>query len=430
MQNRTMNTSEPNKNQIQDFEKPLYVYMLIMLSALIIAGLMYKGPLEAIRGFILLQTVSTRLVTDFTLVAGIGGTFINSALVGLIGLGIVRLVKVRLSGPPIAAIFTMMGFSLFGCTPLNMFPLLLGVFIASKIAGTSFSHYLLIAFFGTALDPVSDYLAFELGLPFPYGILLGIGAGILIGIILPAVAMVMLRLHQGFSLYNIGFTAGFIALFASSILIAAGGNLTLPMIWNENPDPFLLLLVPFLSGFSIIFALVLKPKEILKGFIKILKQSGRLPSDFIDMTSISAAFFNMGVLGLLGSAYVFLIGGDFNGPTIGGLMTIMGFGLFGKHLRNCLPIMIGIFLATILFGKNPSDPGPLLAILFGTTLAPLAGEFGPLVGIVAGFLHLVMVDRTASWHGGLNLYNNGFAAGLTATLIVALIEWYRTNRSK
>jgi len=249
MQNRTMNTSEPNKNQIQDFEKPLYLYMIIMLSAFIIAGLMYKGPLEAIRGFILLQTVSTRLVTDFTLVAGIGGTFLNSALVGLIGLGIVRLVKVRLSGPPIAAIFTMMGFSLFGCTPLNMFPLLLGVFIASKIAGTSFSHYLLIGFFGTALDPVSDYLAFELGLPFPYGILLGIGAGILIGIILPAVAMVMLRLHQGFSLYNIGFTAGFIALFASSILIAAGGNLTLPMIWNENPDPFLFLLIPFLSGF-------------------------------------------------------------------------------------------------------------------------------------------------------------------------------------
>jgi hypothetical protein len=39
-----------------------------------------------------------------------------------------------------------------------------------------------------------------------------------------------------------------------------------------------------------------------------------------------------------------------------------------------------------------------------------------------------MVEQTASWHGGLDLYNNGFAGGLTAALIYAVIEWYRSNR--
>ena len=413
---------------MQEVEKPLYWYILFFLSALVAAALLHRGPEAAVRGFLLLQKSPTRLVTDFTVTAGIGGTLLNASIVGAIGLFIMHLVRVRLSGPTIAALFTMMGFSLFGSTPLNMFPLILGVVLAGRISGNPFSHYILIAFFGTSLDPLTDYLAFEAGLPGVYGIPLGILAGVLVGLILPAVAMVMLRLHQGFSLYNIGFTAGFIALFASSVLIAAGGDLTLPMIWNRTPDPLLYLMVPVFSSITLVWGLVLGKKKTVPGFLKIMKLSGRLPSDFVDMTSTGSALFNMGVLGLFGSAYIFSVGGDFNGPTIGALMTVMGFGAFGKHLRNCIPVMAGILLATILFGKSPGDPAPLLAILFGTTLAPLAGEFGPLIGMLAGFLHLVMVERTTAWHGGLNLYNNGFAAGLTATLILACIEWYRANR--
>jgi hypothetical protein len=41
-----------------------------------------------------------------------------------------------------------------------------------------------------------------------------------------------------------------------------------------------------------------------------------------------------------------------------------------------------------------------------------------------------MVERTAAWHLGLNLYNNGFAGGLTATVFVAVIEWYRSNTTR
>ena len=108
-------------------------------------------------------------------------------------------------------------------------------------------------------------------------------------------------------------------------------------------------------------------------------------------------------------------------------MTVMGFGLFGKHLRNVFPVFLGLLLAALLFGKNLTDSWVVLAFLFGTALAPLAGEFGLIVGIVAGFLHLVVVERSGAWHGGMNLYNNGFAAGLTATLLVSVIEWYKTN---
>jgi len=123
-----------------------------------------------------------------------------------------------------------------------------------------------------------------------------------------------------------------------------------------------------------------------------------------------------------------IIEAPFNGPVLGGLFTILGFSFFGKHIKNVFPIVLGIVVAIFVFDKDLYEPGPLLAILFGTALAPLSGEFGPLLGFVAGFLHLVIVDRTCFWHGGMALYNNGFAAGLTATLIVSVIDWYRSSK--
>ena len=43
-----------------------------------------------------------------------------------------------------------------------------------------------------------------------------------------------------------------------------------------------------------------------------------------------------------------------------------------------------------------------------------------MIGVAAGFIHLVVVHNVGIIHGGLNLYNNGFAGGLVATAIVAI----------
>jgi hypothetical protein len=138
----------------------------------------------------------------------------------------------------------------------------------------------------------------------------------------------------------------------------------------------------------------------------------------------------MGFVGLIGCGYIWLVGGTFNGPTIGGVLTMVGFAAFGKHVLNIPPVMLGVYLGSRLMVWGPSDPGPLLAALFATTLAPLSGRFGPLLGILAGLVHLTMVMRTGSWHAGLNLYNNGFAGGLTATLFIAIIGWWTTWRAE
>jgi hypothetical protein len=396
--------------------------------ACIVLGVVIQGPVSTLEGVVTIQYHPARLLNDFTLVGGEGAAMVNAALVALLALVLVRLQGVRLSGPTIAAVFTIFGFGFFGKTPTNALPIVIGVAISARIAEKSFREYILMALFGTALGPLITALAVEAGLPGPAALAVAIVGGLVVGVILPPVAISMLRLHQGFSLYNIGLTCGFIGLFGASILIAAGRGLPPVVIWNDNPSMVLVLLVPAMSLIFLTAGLTTGPKRAVFDFGRILKLPGRLPSDFMTITSVGGGLVNMGVIGLFTWGYVMAVGGDLNGPVLGGIFTAVGFGAFGKHVRNGWPIMAGVVLACLLFGKDLAAPGPILAALFSLTLVPIAGEFGWFIGIVAGFLHLVLVERTGAWHLGTNLYNNGFAGGLTATLMVAIIEWYRSTR--
>ncbi len=418
---------------MENTERNLYIVVASVLFALAAAGIITDGLSETIKGLMTLQIKGARLIQDFTVV-GVGAALLNAALVATIGLVLVFFSSVSLSGPTIAAIFTMAGFGLFGKTVLNCLPIIGGVWIAARIARKKLGSYSLIALFGTALGPLVTYIMFELGISLAVSIPLGILTGVAVGFILPAVAGSMLGLHQGYNLYNVGFTCGFIGLFFSSLLKGANKMAPLEIVWNLQPHPTLIFLIPIICAGFILAALLFegahKTKDIIVAFLSLQKLSGRLPTDFVDNSSAAGTLLNMGLLGFASWGYVALVGAPFNGPVLGGIFTVIGFGAFGKTLRNSWPIVAGAVLATWVFGKQFSAPGPILAALFCTTLAPVAGQFGIIAGLVAGFIHLFMVETTAAWHGGLDLYNNGFAGGLTATLIVAVLQWYNTNRPK
>ncbi len=406
-------------------EKVLYRQTWIILIGIGVTGIVVQGWHSAIQGIWELQLHPARLINDYTIIANTGAALVNAVFVAGIGLVIARVTGVRISGPVIAAVYTMLGFGLFGKTPMNSLPIILGVYLSSRIARTTFDKYLLIALFGTALAPVVSAIAVEVITPGITSWVLAVAVGIAVGIILPPTAMVMLRFHQGFNLYNIGLTSGFLGLFVASLVIAAGGELPGTMIWNESPDLTLFLLIPVLSLLFIILGLLRDPRRGWRDNIKINTLTGRLPSDFMDLVSIHGSLVNMGILGFLSWGYCVAVGAPLNGPVLGGIFTIIGFGAFGKHVKNCLPVMTGVFVATLVFQVSLTAPGAILALLFGTTLAPIAGEFGFSLGFVAGFIHLAMVSRSGAWHTGMSLYNNGFAGGLTATLMAAAIEWYQ-----
>lgn len=74
--------------------------------------------------------------------------------------------------------------------------------------------------------------------------------------------------------------------------------------------------------------------------------------------------------------------------------------------------MFGVYLASFTKTWAINQPSPILALLFSTTLAPVAGRFGPVAGIIAGYLHSSVALNVGIVYGGMNLYNNGLPAVL------------------
>ncbi|MDK2933906.1 MAG: hypothetical protein PWP27_1716 [Clostridiales bacterium] len=186
----------------------------------------------------------------------------------------------------------------------------------------------------------------------------------------------------------------------------------------------LYLIVLFVS--MIITGFYLNGKS-FKNVTNIFSYSGRLVSDFVILEGFGATLINMGLNGLIGITYIISVSGDFNGPTIGGILTIVGFGAFGKHVKNMIPIFLGVFLGSLTKIWSINDPSILLAALFGTALAPIAGEFGWKYGVLAGFINSSVVLNVGVLHGGLNLYNTGFAAGIVAATLIPIIEAFRKD---
>ncbi len=156
--------------------------------------------------------------------------------------------------------------------------------------------------------------------------------------------------------------------------------------------------------------------------MKVWKHPGRAVADFVLMEGPGNTLMNMALVGALCAAYICLIGGDFSGPVVGAILTAFGFSAFGAHVRNYAPVLAGVYLSTLLNRFEPTTPGVQLASVFAVGLAPIAGRFGIVPGILAGMLHTAIVMCTSQMYGGLNLYNNGFSAGWVAIIMVPAIE--------
>ena len=167
-----------------------------------------------------------------------------------------------------------------------------------------------------------------------------------------------------------------------------------------------------------------------KSVKRIYRHSGRLVADFVLMDGLPVTLFNMGSLGIVATLYILITGGTINGATMGGILTIIGFGAFGKHLRNVIPVVGGVYLGSLVKVWNINDPSVQLAALFGTSLAPISGQFGWPYGLLVGFIHSSMALNTGILHAGLNLYNNGFSAGILALIIVPIIETFKKHREQ
>ena len=398
-------------------------------AAFVLFGFVVDGPQRVLHGLLEIVTTRDALLTDYFGVGGIGGACVNAGLLMLCACFVYHRAHAKMTGAAVACLFLVLGFGLFGKNLLNVWSIVLGVYLYARFRGEPFSTHINTAFFGAALAPVFSEILFSTALTLEVRVPLALATGLLIGFILPPAASQLFKAHMGFSLYNLGFTAGIVGTLVVALYKSYGFVPDPVMIWTTGNDRLLagFLALLFASMAAIGFYLDRSIATRLRG---IMQSTGQAPTDFIANAGFGPTLANMALTGAIGTAYVLLIGGDLNGPVIGAILTIVGFSAFGKHPRNIVPIMLGVFLGSLAKPWGISDPSIVLAALFGTTLAPIAGRFGWHWGVVAGLMHSSAALSVGSLHAGLNLYNNGFAAGIVATVLVPVIVAVQGKRGE
>lgn len=137
----------------------------------------------------------------------------------------------------------------------------------------------------------------------------------------------------------------------------------------------------------------------------------------------------------LNLAIRFTEGAGFTGPTVGVVFAALTFTAMGQHPKNVWPIVLGYqVLYTMVYGIcsatgsvlpwSLSTQGYINSAAFATGLCPIAGRYGIRAGIAAGFMCASMCTATSGLHGGLILYNGGLTTGITALILLPVLEHY------
>ena len=404
----------------QHYEK-IFPGALLVAAELILMGFLLDDPADILPGLYRIVTMQDLLITDYVVIGGVGAALVNSGLIMAISICIVKFSGDPFNGFTLVEMGLMAGFSLFGKNILNIWPIILGTWLYAKYQREPFSKHASVALLATSLSPLVSYMALgsiHASLP------LGIFAGVAVGFLLPSLSAYTYKIQNGMNLYNMGFACGLFAMMVVPILTAFGDQPDSAMYWASEYNRTFNIMLTLLCGTFILIGLFGCKEPIwavLAGYRRLLSTTGRAPSDYLRMFGMGPTLLNIGINGLLGMSYIYLVKGELNGPTLGGIFTIMGFSAFGKHALNIIPVMAGVFLGAYGMHHPPNYPALQLAGLFGTTLAPISGHFGWPFGVLAGFIHSSLVLQTGGPVAGLNLYNNGFSGGLIAIVLYPTI---------
>ena len=404
-------------------QEKLHLVLLALAGVLLVFAVIAQPDLSLLMGLWHIQLSEAGLITDPMATGGVGAALLNAALVLLICTLLIRSMRLPFTGMTFACLFMMAGFALLGKNLINIAPIILGGWLYARYRREPFSQYIYMTLFGTCLSPMVSFLLVHLRPVVRWPAMAA--CGVVIGFLLPAVARYTVRVHQGYNLYNVGFAAGFLGLGVASVLKGVGVEFEIRDTWSREGHALLCVMVALILGGLLVTGICLGCRS-WRDYRPILRHSGRAVADFFLMDAPGACFVNMALVGAVGFGYLLLLmplGVRLNGPLVCCILSMAGFGSFGKHPRNIVPVMAGAVLAKLLLVEVPIvAPGVLLACLLCTGLAPISGQFGWYWGVVAGFLHMTIVQNTSLLHGGMNLYNNGFAAGLVCVLLIPIIQ--------
>ncbi len=411
-------------------------------------------------------TSPSKLVTDYFAVGCLASTLLNAGICGLACNFLILISGTRASSTTFAAYILVIAHCFYGLNLINMWPPFVGVIIYCLVTKNPLRKNLHVAMFATALAPfISDFLfSYPLGVyvnvlgvnvnivGIAMSVLFGFGSGFLVPALLPGTT----AMHRGYNMYKAGLALGMFGIFVYCFLYQTLGIEPAAAVVEENaqhPEGVGQVYWGFMNIFFIILFSVCEllgfflNKCSFRNYRQLLGCTG-YGLDFADKFGMPVCFINFGVYGFCILAYlnlVFLLpeifpflpaGVGFTGPTVGVTFAALTFSADGQHPKNVAPIALGY---TILFAITCgicavnaldipwtlSTQAYINGLAFATGLCPIAGKYGWKWGVVAGLVSAIICTSTAAMHGGFVLYNGGFNAGLTALILIPVLDFYR-----
>lgn len=387
---------------------------------LILTGLFIEPSGAIISNLRQLIITGDTLITDYFVTGSIGSSFLNAGLVGLMSIILLKVFKNESKGIAFASVMLMSGFSFFGKNIYNIWPIILGTYVFARFKKKDFGDLLPVSFFATSFSPIVSEFAFVYQGPLLLRIALSWSVGISVGFVVVLLASRLYSVHKGYNLYNVGFTIGILSTVYVSLVKSFGYTIHNELIWYRGDTSHLYLYFTVLFIILGAYALISLRFD-FRNYKSLLKTTGH-SADYLSAFGFETMILNMSTNALFAILFLYFYEIPMNGPIIGGVLTIAGFSASGKHIRNIYPIFLGALLGSLTKTWSITDPAVVLSVLFGTGLAPIAGAFGPLAGIIASYINSSVVLNTGALHGGLNLYNTGFAIGITCAVVVPLFE--------
>lgn len=324
--------------KIKDTADPVSEHGILLIislyaAAFVIFGFWIESPANIFQGLVEIITAQDALLTDYIAVGGMGAAFVNAGLLTLCAILVYYRSSAKITGVAIACLFLVLGFGLCGKNLLNIWCIVLGVFLYARFRKETFATHINIAFFGAALAPIFSEILFSTILPIEIRLPLSILTSLLIGFILVPVAGQLFKAHMGFNLYNVGFTAGIVGIVIVAMYKSYGFVPDPVMAWATGNN---ILLGSFLAVIlaSMILAGFYLDRSAIASFKRLLHQTGQAPDDFVAQFGMGSTLVNMGLSGAVGLLYILIIDGDLNGPVLGAIFAIVGFAAFGKHPKN------------------------------------------------------------------------------------------------
>lgn len=437
----------------------------LLLACVIAAWWYHESPADVLREWVRILTSPCPLVTDYFRLGSLPAALLNAGVCGS-ACALLFLLPGGTYRPSVwAGYFLVIAHCFYGLNFINMWPPMLGFLICCKLGHFRFRDNLDKAMFITSFAPFFSEILFRYPMPYdlswtilkidihPLSIVAAFALAIFVGVSLPPMLPGSSKLHRGYNLYNGGLATGLLGLFIYSFLFKTMGVVPqgVMLVPNTAYDAdgrsymvFGTLFFVVISVASIIYGWFLNGRS-FRGYGKLLKESG-YQANFLRDYGLGLVWINFGFYCLMMLCYfdtvILLTKGDgFTGATFGIILAAMTFAAGGQHPANVWPILLGyaalsalVHLLCFISGTpvpwTLSTQGYMNGLAFATGLCPFSGKFGWKIGVAAGFISAVMCTTTSAMHGGFVLYNGGLTAGISALILLPMLDTYLHRTEK